>query len=245
MFTRGDGSMVSLQDAARRLQVPVDTVWKWITDGKLAAEVRPGRGLGMEYYLDPGEMKRAFDLRGVGYSPIDDSLEGETGSEAPNNVISLEFSDLSELAQPTAREPRRPSDATGVIENLRSEAISAIDRQVGREAAIGELTNAVETIMNTMLEAIDRAQDNNEGRLVAELESLRVRLSRQIQDRERNDLRLRDALVATKTELTSALEALRPPINFTFAHGVNSHTENHERIPVSDSVPQDGDASTG
>src|SRR5581483_4230042 len=196
MFIRGDGSMVSLQDASRRLQVPVDTLWRWITEGRLAAEVRPGRGLGMEYYLDPGEMKRAQGLREREIGPPLEDFE-EPSESAPSNVISLDFSDLGSPEPPPARPattaiPRR--DSVVALENLRAEALGAVERQTGREAAIGELVAAVEALMNTMLEAMDRAQDLNEGHLTAELEALRVRLSRQIQDREREDLRLRDEL---------------------------------------------------
>jgi hypothetical protein len=212
--------MVSLQDASRRLQVPVDTLWKWITDGKLAAEIRPGRGLGMEYYLDPGEMKRARDLR-------DEQAESASldspDLDAPANVISLDFADLSGILTDTESKARNMTDrneAIAAMENLRAEALGAIERQVGRETAISELAAAVENLMNSMLEAMDRAQDANHSRLASDLESMRLRLVRQIQDRERDDLRLRDELAASKHQLAAALESFDPERHNLIATGV-------------------------
>jgi len=223
MFVRGEGSMVSLQDASRRLQVPVDALWKWITDGRLAAEVRPGRGMGMEYYLDPGELKRARELRDKEFRMGDTVVDGGYAEgTAPDNVISFGFSELSAQNDRTGggrMGPQTPARGEAIIalENLRSEALSAIERQLGREAAITELAAAVEALMNSMLEAMDRAQDLNQGRLATELEALRMRLSRQIQDRERDDLRLRDELAATKRDMASALETVKPRIELAVA----------------------------
>lgn len=206
--------MVSLQDASRRLQVPVEVLWKWIKEGRLTPDVQTRPGQAVEYYLDSGGLKKARELRDEQVSWEEQATNAQdVMTQPPDNVITLGFSKASEPTSEARRgngaeKPPYRGDAVIALENLRAEALAAIERQHGRETAILELAAAVETIMNTMLEAMDQAQRIHEGKVAADLETIRVRLARQMQDRERDDLRLRDQLAETKTALSSALRTM-------------------------------------
>lgn len=206
--------MDSLHDAARRLSIPVELLWTWIADGVLAAHVKPGRGSGMEYFLDASQMKSAREVRdrqinGNG-RVIEEQLE-ERPAE-PDNVIAVDFGDGAgtEVQQPSAAfikaDDFTRSSALMVMENLRKDTLAAVQHQAAREDAMLELVDAVDMVLTTTLKAMARAQDLSQARLAAELETVRARLNAEIRAQVAEDLALNRELERTKSELHIALK---------------------------------------
>lgn len=55
--------MLTLHQVSRRLEIPVDVLWRWVAEGKLQAKLRPGHGFGMEYYFNSDQLGRAQELK--------------------------------------------------------------------------------------------------------------------------------------------------------------------------------------
>ncbi|HEV3312110.1 MAG TPA: hypothetical protein VG815_16490 [Chloroflexota bacterium] len=248
--------MITLQDASRRLRMPVEVLWKWIADGTLEADIQRGRGFGMEYLLNTDQVKSARELRdqrlvkgeggwaepapkpgaarvtsgdfdkSTGVTDTGDSHAAKvpSGQGVPvrypdaNNVIAFAFGDARSRDQAPATvviEPEPPARSSALIamENLRADAMAAVRRQTEREAALVGMVSAVEMVVATTVRALERAQDLNEARVTAELETLRARLAHHVRGQEQDELAFRDELARARTELATALKAIDPGVD--------------------------------
>jgi hypothetical protein len=223
MFMRG-GETVSLHDASRRLQVPVEVLWRWIAEGTLEADVQPGRGFGMEYSLNSDQLKRARELRDLEVAKAREEVgEQMTAEEAApeykraDNIIAFDFGEnRMEKRQQDSWLVRKERDRNSVMiamENLRNDTLAAVQRQGEREAAMLGMVGAVDLILTTTLKAMARAQDFNQAQLTAELETLRSRLADHVQSQEQEELALRDELARAKEDLTAALKTMNPDLD--------------------------------
>jgi hypothetical protein len=213
--------MVSLHDASRRLRIPVEVLWTWIADGTLAAHVKPGRGFGMEYFLDTDQLRMAREVRDSQnpHEPRRPSEEDMEKFPQADNIIPFDFGDAHvEQRQPETviveTDTYRRSSALIAMENLRNDTLAALQRQAQRENALLEMVDAVDMVLTTTLKAMARAQDVNQARLAAELESVRSRLADRVREREQEDAALEEEMARTKAELLVALKDVNPNLDF-------------------------------
>jgi hypothetical protein len=93
-------------------------------------------------------------------------------------------------------------------------------------------------VLTTTLKAMARAQDINQARLAAELESVRARLGDKVREREEEDAALQDEMARTKAELFVALKEVNPNLDFDSPDSLA--TPRHDAKPAADSMEHDG-----
>jgi MerR family copper efflux transcriptional regulator len=123
---------LTLPDAAQQLGVSPRTIRRWIKEGKVRAELRPGP-YGQQYYVPATQVRTAQEVHEV------------VRVERP-----VELADLARALDGYLGE--RESALVSALESLRAEVRQATERQEEREAALRQEFRAVLTAVQDLAE---------------------------------------------------------------------------------------------